>query len=279
MYVSEIVQSKSGALAGVHGTSYLSGGLGFSIGKSLKRVVSKHVTVVKSVAKKTGTVVKKGAKQVGSFVKRQWKKDMGRLKKVIGKYGTWIALAAQILNFIPGLGIAVGLAISSAAAAITAASTVINMKAAAKAAGKAEDQATIEAAKMAQQEAEAAQDEAYLKGEQYFSEKYQMTADKWQKLTYEQKARFLNEVVFDQHAALFEESGVTKDAFTKLTIEQQQDMIAKLGAAFEEEGAKLPWEEEFLGLPILAWLGIGGAIAIAIPLISFLKKPKTAEAA
>jgi len=273
MYVSEIVGSRSGALAGVGGIGCLHGaGLGLSIGKSLKRIVKKPVKMVKKTAKK-----------VGSFVKRQWKKDIARTKKFVGKYGKWIALAAQVLNFIPGLGIAVGLAIAAAAAAIAAASQVITVKAAAKASAKAEDQANAEAtalaAKAAQDEANVQMDEAYLKGQQYFTDKYKMTPDKWKVMPYDQKSRFLNEVVFDQHAQVFETAGVTKDAFAKLTIEQQHELITKLGAALEGAGEKLPFEGDFLGLPILAWVGIGGVIAISIPLVAYFLKPKTAEAA
>jgi len=269
MYVSEIVGSRSGALAGVGGIACLSGaGLGFSVGKSLKRVVKAPAKI---------------AKKVGSFVKRQWKKDVARTKKFIGKYGKWIALAAQVLNFIPGLGIAVGLAIAAAAAAIAAASQVITVKAAAAASKKAEDQANAEAtamtAKAAKDEANVQMDEAYLKGQQYFSDKYKMTPDKWKAMQYDQKSMFLNEVVFDQHAQVFETAGVTKDAFSKLTIEQQHELITKLGAALEGAGEKLPFEEDFLGLPILAWVGIGGAIAISIPLVAYFLKPKKEKAA
>lgn len=273
MYVSEIVGSSRGALAGVDSIGGLNGdGLGLNIGKSLKRIVKKPLEIHKKVAK-----------GVGQFVKRQWKKDIARTKKFVGKYGKWIALAAQVLNFIPGLGIAVGLAIAAAAAAIAAASQVINVKAAAAASKKAEDQANAEAtaqtAKAAQDEATARMDEAYLKGQQYFTENYKMTPDKWQAMKYEEKSKFLNEVVYDQHAKEFTESGVTKDAFSKLSIEQQHELITKLGAALEAAGDKLPFEEDFLGLPILAWVGIGGAIVISIPLVAWLLKKRNVKEA
>jgi hypothetical protein len=129
---------------------------------------------------------------------------VGKLaKKEFIKIAPYLSIVAQILNFIPGLGVLVGLAISIGAAALTVGAKVVDAKTKARAAKKLE--ATKEAeldAQVAKAEADAnkAADDAYDKGEPYFVQKYGLTKTMYASLNLDDKLAFLQQAVEDADA-------------------------------------------------------------------------------
>ena len=193
----------------------------------------------------------------------------GKLKKVLVKAAPFIAIAAQILNFIPGLGVLVGLAIMAGAAAVSVGAAVIQQKETKKKMKEAEKQA--EAAERAEEQAryeEAGKkaDEAYAKGAPYFGPKYGMTQDKWNKLTNKDKLTFLNTAVFDMHPEDAAKLGVTREAFLQMLPEEQVVVLAKLGGA---------GDEVFDESSPLTYIAIGAG-ALAIILVVYLLTRKKA---
>jgi hypothetical protein len=146
------------------------------------------------------------------------------------KAAPFLSIAAQVLNLlVPGLGVLVSLAISAAA-------TAIAMKQAKDAKRKMKKVSASEEAEIAKEEvvanaeANKALDKAYKSGEVYFTSAYQMTPDKWGKLSIEDKTRFLNIVIYDKNKPSMEEHGVSRDSFVAMTIPQQQDTLAKVAS-------------------------------------------------
>lgn len=175
---------------------------------------------------------------VPGFIRKQLLKVGKQAKKQFIKLAPFIAIAAQILNFIPGLGVVVGLAIMAGATAISIAGGVMAKQEAKKTAKKEEAAAAAqEAAQEAEdyKEAGAKADEAYAKGaQQLFIPKYGMTQDKWSKLTSKDKVTFLNGVVFDAHPDETAKMGVTRADFNQMLPEEQVLLLAKLGGAGED---------------------------------------------
>jgi hypothetical protein len=199
------------------------------LGKSFFRRVTKALTKIhKKIYHAT----------VPKFIRDHVRRVGKRLKKDLVKFGPFIAIAAQILNFIPGLGVLVGLAIMAAATAISVGATVVKQQEAKKAAKKEEAAAAAEdaAAEAAEyKDAGAKADEAYAKGaQQLFIPKYGMTQDKWSKLTSKDKISFLNGVVFDAHPEQATQVGITRDQFNQLLPEEQVAVLAKFGGLGDE---------------------------------------------
>jgi len=144
------------------------------------------------------------------------------------KNSLYLSIAAQLLNFIvPGLGVLVSLAISASSLAL---SIVEGKKAKALAAKaeKASDAETAVAEADADRDANKALDEAYSKGGLYFTTAYGMTSDKWAALSVEGKNKFLNIVIFDQHATDMQKQGVGRDAFQAMSVGEQQEALSKM---------------------------------------------------
>jgi hypothetical protein len=224
--------------------------------------------------KVTGTLTKIHKKiyhaTVPAALRKVLRKVGGKLKKVLVKAAPFIAIAAQILNFIPGLGVLVGLAIMAGAAAVSVGAAVIQQKEAKKKMKTAEKQA--EAQERAEEQAryeEAGKkaDEAYAKGgPQYFAPKYGMTPDKWGKLTNKDKLIFLNTAVFDMHPEEAAKLGVTREAFGQMLPEEQVIVLAKLGGA---------GDEIFDESSPLTYIAIGaGALAIILVVYLLTRRKK-----
>lgn len=207
---------------------------------------------------------------VPGFIRKQLLKVGKKAKKAFIKLAPFIAIAAQILNFIPGLGVAVGLAIMLAATAITVTAGVMKQQQAKKTAKK--EEAAAAAADAAQEaedykEAGAKADDAYAKGaQQLFIPKYGMTPDKWGKLTSKDKITFLNGVVFDGYPQETAKMGVTRADFNQMLPEEQVLLLAKLGGAgddiFDEESP-------------ITYIAIGvTALAIIIVVYALTRKKK-----
>lgn len=156
----------------------------------------------KSFLKKISAVHKKiYHKTVPKALRKQFKKVGGKLKKGFLKAAPFLAIAAQILNFIPGLGIAVGLAITAGAAALTITAQAIQMQEGKKAMAKADKAAGKEAdVEVAAKEAEAhtKANEAFVIGETYFTEKYGVTREEFEASPLESKLAFLQTAIEDK---------------------------------------------------------------------------------
>jgi len=213
--------------------SFYTGSLKGDLGISLRKTVKKVGKTAKGVVKKVG----KGLKRVG-------KKITKAAKKTLMKYGSVIALASQLLNFVvPGLGVAVSLAITAGSAALNARASVQ----ASKKAGKAAEQeaAAAEAdAKQKEDEAEKSAMDAYLKGEEFFVREYDMTRERFEKLSLEEKLEFLAAVTADYDAH-----------------------VAKLMEQGEAD------EDKVLGLPS-TYVAIGAVAIVAVPLLYFVLAAK-----
>jgi hypothetical protein len=159
-------------------------GLGKSFMKSVSAVHKKiyHATVPKGLRK-------------------QFKKIGGKLKKGFLKIAPILAIAAQILNFIPGLGIAVGLAITAGAAALTISAQAIQMQEGKKAMAKADKAANKESdteVAASEKEANEKANEAYVVGEKYFTDKYGVNREAFESATLEEKLSFLQTAIEDR---------------------------------------------------------------------------------
>lgn len=156
----------------------------------------------KSIIKKAGAVHRKVFKKiVPKSIRKKLKKIGGKLKKGFMKAAPFLAIAAQILNFIPGLGIAVGLAITAGAAALTIAAQALQMQEGKKAMAKADKAAGKEAdVEVAAKEAEAHRtaNEAFVVGEQYFTGKYGVTREEFEASPIEDKLAFLQTAIEDR---------------------------------------------------------------------------------
>lgn len=177
-------------------------GLGASgFKKALTKVRKVATAPFKLHRKLTRKIFKKIApKSFQGFVSRFGVKG----KAAFIKAAPWIAIAAQILNFIPGLGIAVSLAITAAATAIQLTAAGVEKAGAKKVMKKAEaaEDAEIrkldEEIKVERNKADDAAVEAYDKGEEYFNANYGMDREAFKSLSMEDKAAFLTEAVVDK---------------------------------------------------------------------------------
>ncbi len=191
--------------------------------------------------KRLGRKVKSGVKRVGRKVRKFTSRVVRKHKKVFTRYGGYIAMAAQALNFVvPGLGAAVGAAVGTAHKAMVTRQQKKEIEEMEKAdrAAMAQEEAALakeEAALWEQANAEA--DKAYDKGEALFSSApYFMTRDKWAKLTAEDKIRFLNTAVYDADADKLQKMGVTREMFLAMTPEEQAEILALSAGMADAEG-------------------------------------------
>lgn len=156
----------------------------------------------KSILSKAGAAHRKVFKKiVPKALRKQLKKIGGKLKKGFVKAAPWLAIAAQLLNIIPGLGIAVGLAITAGAAAVTIAAQAIQMQEGKKAMAKADKEAGKEAdveVAAKEEEAHMKADEAFVVGETYFTEKYGVTLEEFKASPLDQKLAFLQTAIEDR---------------------------------------------------------------------------------
>lgn len=159
-------------------------------------------------------------------------------KKWFMKAAPYLSIAAQLLNFVvPGLGVLVGLAISASSMALS----LVEAKKAKQAMAKAEDAANKEIAAdqvAADAEANKALDAAYVKAGLYFTTTYGMTDVKWAALPVEGKNKFLNVVIWDQHAKAMQDMGSTRDTFQALSVGEQQELLSKMAEKLPQAQAE-----------------------------------------
>jgi type II secretory pathway pseudopilin PulG len=174
-------------------------------------------------------------------------------KKWFMKNSLYLSLAAQLLNFIvPGLGVLVALAISISSAAL-ALSEAKKAKAMARKVETASDQASAADQAAADADANKALDAAYVKAGLYFTTTYGMTNDKWAALSVEGKNKFLNLVLFDQHASEIQKQNVTRDQFQAMSVGDEQGVLSKM--AQNLPGSPGPFKEapdDVIDIPVNA---------------------------
>jgi hypothetical protein len=197
------------------------------LGFSFKSIVRKVEDTFKKVhAPILNTRVGKAIRRIQADVVAHVRKVF--TKKWFMKAAPYLAIAAQILNFVvPGLGVLVSLAITASSTALS----MVEAKKAQKAVAKAEAAANKEVAAdqaAADVEANKALDDAYSKAGLYFTTTYGMTDIKWAALPVEGKNKFLNIVIYDQHAKAMQDMGVTRDAFQEMGVGEQQEALSKM---------------------------------------------------
>jgi len=283
MYVSAMETFEHGALAGVTSIVAPDGRqLGASLGKKVRKTVKRAGRGVKRIAKTKAFQYAMAPFTAGMSIASVRK----GAKKALVKYGPYVAIAAQALNLVvPGLGVAVG-------AAIAAGSTALQAKEAKKQVKEAEKQALSAQAAETQAMADEQMNSAYTTGEKYFTEKYGMSRDKWTALPYDDKLKFVQNVVYDQNQEQMAAEGVTREQFMAMPVEEQNSIVAALGETEFKElssgerrkltaelasavGEPVP-EEGLLGLPLWAWLAIGGTVVVGIPVVVMLARRKAA---
>jgi len=211
----------------------------------------------KSIFTRIGKRIQKTVKKIGKPV-------MKVVKKNFVKFAPILAVAAQVLNVIPGLGVAVG-------AAIAIGGQVMKMKQeqkAFKAATKEEETAMAVEQVAADKEANTYLDDAYTQGESYFMS-MGMPRDKWTALTIEGKTTFLNDTVYTANEAKFTAAGITKEKFRTMTEAERGAIVT---AAEQEEAAaagvgvgegEFPW----------MWVGIGvGGVLVVLTALYLLTR-------
>lgn len=152
----------------------------------------------KSVIKKIGAAHRKVFKKiVPKSIRKALKKFGGKFKTYFVKLAPILSIAAQVLNFIPGLGVAVGLAITAGAAAINLSEQSKAAKAGAKASKEAvkESDAELVAAEAAANEKANA---AFATGEEYFTKRYGITRADFEASPLDEKLAFLQQAVEDR---------------------------------------------------------------------------------
>lgn len=158
-------------------------------------------------------------------------------KKWFMKAAPYLAIAAQLLNFVvPGLGVLVGFAISASSTALALSEAKKAKKAMAKAEAAADKEIAADQAS-ADAEANKALDEAYSKAGLYFTTTYGMTDIKWAALSVEGKNKFLNVVIYDQHAKAMQAMGITRDAFQAMSVGEEQEALSKMAQQLPEAKA------------------------------------------
>ena len=166
----------------------------FDLGVSaFRKILKKPLEIHKKIRKKI----------IPKKLQKAFKKLGKKFKKVFIKIAPALAIVAQVLNFIPGLGVAVGLAITAGAAALTVGAKVLETKEAAKKAGKEEKAAEAEATQaviVADKDAHAKADEAFMKGADYFQSKYDITPEMFKSFTLDEKMAFFQQAVEDANA-------------------------------------------------------------------------------
>lgn len=178
--------------------------LGRSLKDSIKSIVRKVTNPVKKVVKKVVSVKrdifkKIAPKRLENFVSRTGKKA----KKHFPKYAPYLAAVAQVLNFIPGLGVAVGLAITAGAAAIQIAGVAIEVNEAKKAMDHMEEADVKEIERLdaealaEERKAKQAAIDAFIAGESYFTEKYGITRAQFEVMELPDMMAFLEKAVTD----------------------------------------------------------------------------------
>lgn len=174
--------------------------LGWSLKKAYSSVRKRVTSPIKKVIKVKRKIFKKVAPpRFSRFVSRVGKKG----KAAFIKAAPWLAIAAQVLNFIPGLGLAVGVAITAGSVALQLSASLIAQHDAKKAfkeqekADDAELQKLDSEVRAEENKATLAAMDAFIKGEKYFSEKYKMTRTDFAALPLEDKMAFLEKSITD----------------------------------------------------------------------------------
>lgn len=211
-------------------------GLGRSLKESVKSVLKKTYKTISKPIKSAARAHRKFQKRVfqkvaperlQKYVSRLGKKGRGWLVKA----GPFASLAANLLNFlIPGLGVAVSLAISAVVTAVKISDANKMKRHMKKAEKQAEKDVQAEVAE-ADKKAEEALNAAYDKGAELFVEDYGMTKEKFMALPMEEKSRFFNVVIYDQHTENMVNTGVTRDAFKKMPLAEQMEALANMAQA------------------------------------------------
>lgn len=207
----------------------------------------------KSIFTRIGKRIKKVVKRIGKPV-------MKVVKKNFVKAAPFLAAAAQVLNIVPGLGIAVG-------AAIAIGGQVMKMKQekkALKAATKEEEAAMAADQAAADKEANTYLDDAYTQGENYFSS-MGMPRTKWATLSIQDKTNFLNDTLYTANEAKYAAAGVTKQKFLAMSETERSAIIAQ---AEQESAGEFPW----------MWVGIGLGGALVVLTAIYLMTRESAPA-
>lgn len=141
--------------------------------------------ILKKLKKVFVDPLKKAAKLHRKVERKVWNKTMPKsVRKVFTrenflKIAPILSIVVQVLNIIPGLGVAVGLAITAGAAAIAAAQVL---------AQRAENKHQI---KKAEDDANAQANAAFVESQDYFTQKYNVTEEQFRAMHFEEKMNFL----------------------------------------------------------------------------------------
>lgn len=246
-------------------------GLGISfksIKEKVKKTFKRHIAPIKKVVRAHRKFQKRVFQKVAperlqKYVSRLGKKSRGWIVKA----APFVSIAAQLLNFIiPGLGVAVSLAVSAVATSIKISDANKAKRHMKKAEIKAEKEVQAEVA-AADKKAEEALVAAYDKGAEFFKEEYDMTKEKFVALPLEGKSKFLNIVIYDQHAENMVNTGVTREAFQKMDLAQQSEALANMAQSLPNSPGKFDAEkiasetpEALPGQPTYAPTTIGGEV-------------------
>jgi phosphate/sulfate permease len=195
------------------------GDLGFSFRKAFKKISAPFVKLIKMDPLMS---------RVYAHQKRVMKKFRKKVLPKLIKAAPWLAIAAEALNFIvPGLGVAVALAITFAASAYKL-DQAKKAKAKIKKLTKEEEAKADAEINQAESEADKATMSAYDKGADYFQKSYKITRADFQSRPIDERIRLLHIAIYDQHAPTMIKMGVTRDAFVKMTVDDQADALAKM---------------------------------------------------
>ena len=204
-----------------------------SVGQRIQKDIKKSIDITKKVTRTVRTVERRVWKKVAPTRVHEFTSRLGKkVRKHFPTYAPWLSIAAQALNFvIPGLGVAVGFAISAASAAIqlhAAKKAETEFKKLSDKAAR-EVQAEVD---QANAEAEAAMMTAFDKGAPYFTQDYGVSRSQFAAFPMEEKVRFLNLVLYDQHADLME-TIVPRDAFMRMPVEEQSSALSFMSQELE----------------------------------------------
>lgn len=237
------------------------GNLDSILSKAISRISVKTKKVVKKIVPKSiATAITKAAKSVRAVVKKAATPAMKGFKKYFPKVAPFLAIAVQVFNVIPGLGVALGVAISVGSAALTTHQNLVAMKKAGKLAKEEEAAMDAEAADLDRQANESL-DSTYNTGESLFASEYGMPRDQWSALSVEGKTKFLKEAVALANQKKFAAVGVTPKQFSEMTEEESERAL-----------------EEAFGIPTWGWVAIAGGGVLLVVGLAFLLKSKKASA-
>ena len=223
------------------------------LGFSLKKVLKKIVRAPRKISKKLG------------------------IKKFFLKNAPFIALSANALNLVvPGLGSAISVAITAGHTALAAKEQKQALKKAKKL-ERAEEAALEKEEREANAQAEKSLMAAYVRGEKFFAQRYEMSRGEFQALSLDEKLRFFNVVTYDANFEKFAARGISREAFASKSNEEQTALIAEVGGALRIPTEAAPEaavvEAPAIVGPDLTAILVGGAVLVAIPLALFLLRP------